>query len=160
MIRFLMFLIIFAVEVPLDLSWAKCSQVPKQENAAIVSFATDEGDERLSRSFSLEARAESLRNILQKLQKQSGVSFHIESEWIADVPTIAYTRPMPLYLLLRRLAHLHNLTWRSEAIASSIANFPASQRRYVLFESSSNKAYINKLKQLSWEPLRGFRKSL
>jgi|SRR5581483_2178514 len=117
---------------------------------------------RQERKAPVYRKLESLRSnkniqyTLDDLHKQSGVILSADAKWIADLPTIAYVDHMPMHLILRRIAQLHNLSWRSEQFSSdsALAGKSIVSKRYVLYESAENRKYINKLKSIQWEPLR------
>lgn len=139
---------------------SQSSKVPPTGKTQIIvppalSLETSSGDIRLSKSFRLTCDAEPLGDILARISKEAGIQFTIEGKWVEDLPTYAYTHPLPLHILMQRLASLHTLTWRrAEIPAPASPNATLPLLGYVLYQSALNKAYIVRLKQQSWDVLR------
>lgn len=134
------------------------SGIPSTFKSQAMLLENNGGDPRLSLPVQMQANPRPLRTILEETQRQTGVQIKIEEKWIADLPTIAYTtRPMPLFLFLKRLTRLHCLSMRFDS--TSPDNTGTQQNRflqgqYVLYESRENRRYMEDLIRLSKEIAR------
>ncbi|MCS6831681.1 MAG: hypothetical protein NZ749_13695 [bacterium] len=86
------------------------------------------GDSRLQRAVTIEHGGASLRDILQDLSRQTGVSFRISSgvsAWRACV----FVRKVPAALVMNALARTFDLSWRASGEGYELYHSPEQKSR-------------------------------